>query len=153
MAPLPVYPGASVRARSLALFLLPWLGAAAAAQPSPPSPPPPADRPPPGDAPPGDKPAADKPATDRPPSTPEARLKALEADLEDLKGANDDLKSELADLKAQEAAHKPPTSLSALNPQITAFLNGAMRLDDRPVLTPSGVAIDDRPFLRTAEFD
>jgi hypothetical protein len=28
-----------------------------------------------------------------------------------------------------------------------------MRVDDKPVLTPHGVAIDDRPFLRTAEFD
>ncbi|HEX8111019.1 MAG TPA: hypothetical protein VF516_24980, partial [Kofleriaceae bacterium] len=51
------------------------------------------------------------------------------------------------------AANKPPTSLSALNPQITAFINGAMRVDDHPVLTPKGVAIDDRPFLRTAELD
>jgi hypothetical protein len=90
-------------------------------------------------------------ASDRPASA--AELKAIEADLEDLKSANDDLKSELADLKAQQAASKPPTSLSALNPQITAFLNAAMRIDDKRVTTPSGVAIDDRPFLRTAEFD
>jgi hypothetical protein len=111
-------------------LLASWLGAAtAAAQPSPP---------------------ANKP--DKPASV-EDRLKALETDLEDVKGENEDLKSELADLKAQQAASKPPTSLNALNPQITAFLNGAMRIDDHVVTTPSGVAIDDRPFLRTAEFD
>lgn len=88
-----------------------------------------------------------------PPATLEARIKALEDDLEDVKDQNTDLKSELADLKARLAASKPPTSLSALNPQITAFINGAMRVDDHPVLTPKGVAIDDRPFLRTAELD
>ncbi|HMG22326.1 MAG TPA: hypothetical protein VK607_13435 [Kofleriaceae bacterium] len=75
-----------------------------------------------------------------PPATVEARLKALATDLEDVKDENTDLKSELADLKARQAANKPPASLNALNPQITAFLNGALR-------------IDDRPFLRTAEFD
>jgi hypothetical protein len=109
------------------------LAAPAAAQPAPADPKPP------------DKPAA--------PATLDMRIKALEADLEDVKGANEDLKSELADLKAQQAASKPPTSLGALNPQITAFINGAMRVDDKQVLTPHGVAIDDRPFLRTAEFD
>jgi len=83
----------------------------------------------------------------------EARIKALEASLEDVKDQNTDLKSELDDLKARLAASKPPTSLNALNPQITAFINGAMRVDDHPVLTPKGVAIDDRPFLRTAELD
>ena len=128
-----------MRARSLSIFAISGsfaLGAArVVAQPSP------VPAPPPAEAPAGPAP------------TLEARVKALEADLEDQKGANDDLKSELADLKAQLAASKPPTSLSALNPQITAFLNGAMRLDDKPVLTPHGVAIDDRPFLRTAEFD
>jgi len=88
-----------------------------------------------------------------PPATVEARLKALATDLEDVKDENTDLKSELADLKARQAANKPPASLNALNPQITAFLNGALRIDDRTVATPGGVAIDDRPFLRTAEFD
>jgi len=122
----------------IALPTLASLGAApAAAQPSPPAGKPPATEP--------DKPEA--------PATVEARIKALEADVEDVKGENEDLKSELADLKAQQAASKPPTSLNALNPQITAFLNGALRIDDRQVLTPHGVAIDDRPFLRTAEFD
>jgi hypothetical protein len=136
-----------VRARSLSLLLFTWLGTVpAAAQPSPPAGKPPADKPP------TDKPPADKPPTDKP-ATLDARIKALEADLEDVKGANDDLKSELADLKAQQAASKPPTSLNALNPQITAFLNAAMRVDDKQVRTPSGIAIDDRPFLRTAEFD
>jgi hypothetical protein len=123
-----------VRARLLLLLtgLSPWLGAVpAAAQPA-------------------DKPA-DKPAEK--PATLDARVKALEVDLEDTRDANADLKSEVADLKAQLAASKPPASLNALNPQITAFLNAAMRADDRQVTTPEGVAIDDRPFLRTAEID
>ena len=126
------------------LIMLPCLGmampAAAQSQPIPPAPS--------GTgAPPG------KSAGPPTPATLEARIKALEADLEDVKDQNTDLKSELDDLKARLAASKPPTSLSALNPQITAFINGAMRVDDHPVLTPKGVAIDDRPFLRTAEFD
>lgn len=101
-------------------------------------------------------PAAPKPGSGEKPDKPttvEGRLKALEADLDDVKDENTDLKSELADLKARQAANKPPASLNALNPQITAFLNGAMRIDDHKVLTPGGVAVDDRPFLRTAEFD
>jgi len=131
-----------VRARLLSLLVIPSLAAVpAAAQTTPP----PADKPA-ADRP-GDKPAPDKPVT------LEARIKALEVDLEDVKGANDDLKSELADLKARQAANKPPASLNALNPQITAFINGAMRVDDKQVTTPGGAAIDDRPFLRTAEFD
>jgi len=141
--------------------LLTWLGAApAVAQPNPSTDKAPANKPPPdkpiADKPTADKQPSDKPAAGKPPAgalTLEARIKALEIDLEDVKGANDDLKSELADLKAQQAASKPPTSLNALNPQITAFLNGAMRIDDKQVLTPHGVAIDDRPFLRTAELD
>lgn len=155
-----------MRARNV-LVLLPCLGLArpAAAQsqpaqptpsqpPSPPTPSPPTPSPPtpspPSRAP---APAAAPPARPAAPTTIEGRLKALETDLEDLKDENTDLKSELADLKARQAASKPPTSLNALNPQITAFLNGALRIDDHPVLTPGGVAIDDRPFLRTAEFD
>jgi hypothetical protein len=129
-----------VRARLFLLLtgLSPWLGAVpAAAQPGPANKP--ADKP-------VDKPA-DKPAT------LDARVKALEVDLEDAKDANADLKSEVADLRAQLAASKPPASLNALNPQITAFLNAAMRADDHQVTTPDGVAIDDRPFLRTAEID
>lgn len=129
-----------MRAGLLSLSLL-LAAAPALAQPAPSSDPKPADA----------KPADAKPAD--PVAALAAKIKALEADLEDVKGANDDLKSELADLKAQQAAQKPPTSLNALNPQITAFINGAMRVDDKRVLTPSGVAIDDRPFLRTAEFD
>ncbi|HEY0482808.1 MAG TPA: hypothetical protein VGD37_35045 [Kofleriaceae bacterium] len=139
-----------MRARRVLLrvFCLGCLGIAvpaAAQSPSPPTPSPPA-------AP--DKAAAPTtPAAPATPTTIEGRLKALATDVEDLKDENTDLKSELADLKARQAASKPPTSLSALNPQITAFLNGAFRIDDRPVLTPGGVSIDDRPFLRTAEFD
>jgi hypothetical protein len=133
------------------LLLIPWLAATTvAAQPAPPADKPPADKPP------ADKPPADKPpaaAERKPPMTLEARLKALEVDLADVQSQNEDLRSEVADLKAKQAASKPPLSPSALNPQITAFLNGAVRIDDRPVLTPSGAAIDDRPFLRTAEVD
>jgi hypothetical protein len=124
------------------LALLPCLGIAmpAAAQ-SPPAPSPP-------------NPASTSTPTPSPnPTSLEARLKAVATDLEDLKDQNTDLKSELADLKSRVAANKPPPSLNALNPQITAFLNGALRIDDRTVTTPGGTAIDDRPFLRTAEFD
>ena len=126
-----------MRARNV-LILLSGLGMAmpAAAQTTPANPP----TNPPSGAP--AAPAAGAPAKPAPPAT-----------LEDAKDQSADLKSELADLKARLAAQKPPASLNALNPQITAFLNGAMRVDDKQVLTPSGVAIDDRPFLRTAEFD
>jgi hypothetical protein len=134
-----------------ALAGLAGLPASAIAQPAPPTgarpAAPTADKPP---APPADKPPADKPPA---PLTLEARIEALEAVLEDVQGTNEDLRSELADLKAQQAANKPPVSLTALNPQITAFINGAMRIDDKQVRTPEGVAIDDRPFLRTAEID
>ena len=149
-----------MRARTLLLLtgLSPWLGAVpAAAQPGPATRP--ADRPAPERKAPADKPPdtpPDKPARDKAPDKPvtlDARVKALEADLEDARDATADLKSEVADLKTQLAASKPPVSLNALNPQITAFLNGAMRVDDRQVTTPGGVAIDDRPFLRTAEID
>jgi len=124
----------------------------AAAQ-SPPASSPPAQPPPAPPAPPGrpDRAPAQGASAARPASPP--TLQGLAADVEDLKDENADLKSEIADLKARQAASKPPASLNALNPQITAFLNGAMRIDDHPVLTPKGVAIDDRPFLRTAEFD
>lgn len=82
-----------------------------------------------------------------------AKPASIEEQLEDLKAETEDLRSELADLKAQQAAQKPPALLNALNPQITAFLNGALRIDDTRIITPEGVAIDDRPFLRTAEVD
>jgi len=99
-------------------------------------------------------PAAAQPAPpEPPPPTPEQRLKALETDVKDLEDENQDLRGELDDLKAKQAASKPPASLNALNPQITAFLNGAVRKDDVTVVTPDGVAIDGRPFLRTAEID
>ena len=97
-------------------------------------------------------PPPDPPADPAQP-TVEARLKALAIDLEDVKSENQDLKSEIADLAARLAASKPPTSLNALNPQITAFLNAAARGDTRAVRTPSGSRLDGRPFLRTAEFD
>ncbi|MEO8705183.1 MAG: hypothetical protein ABI867_34375 [Kofleriaceae bacterium] len=97
-----------------------------------------------------------QPAPDPTPSPEpslEQRIKALAVDLEDVKGENEDLKSEVADLKARVLAPRPPTPPSALNPQITAFLNGAGRYDDRPVLSPGGTRVDDRPFLRTMEVE
>lgn len=129
-----------MRARWM-LLLVPCLGTAVpTAARSQPAPAPPA----PSAAPPSKAAAA---------GSVEARLKALAIDLEDVKDENADLKSEIADLKARQAANRPPQLLNALNPQITAFLNTAMRIDDTAVATPGGVAIDDRPFLRTAEVD
>ena len=40
-----------------------------------------------------------------------------------------------------------------MNPSITAFMNGAARIDDRPVAAPDGTRIDDRMLMRTAEVD
>ncbi len=97
-------------------------------------------------------PKPDEPEPEAPP-TLEARVKALEVDLKDAQGETADLRSEVGDLKAKLAAAKPPTSPSVFNPAITAFLNGAVRTDDRKVLAASGARIDDRPFLRTAEVD
>jgi hypothetical protein len=126
----------------LFLFLSLVLGSAPVlAQPEPAAPPDP--------SPPKTEP--DKPA--EPPASLEDRVKALESDVEDVTGENEDLRSEVADLRAQQAASRPPVSANALNPAITVFLNGAMRIDDTPVTTPSGVRIDRRPFLRTAEVD
>ena len=95
------------------------------------------------------------PPTDPTPAPPdvESRLKALAIELETVKDDNQDLKSEITDLAARLAASKPPTSQNLMNPQITAFLNGAARGDSRAVRTPGGVRLDGRPFLRTAEFD
>jgi hypothetical protein len=92
-------------------------------------------------------------ASAQPQPQPQPETPAAQPDLEDLQDDLEDLRSELTDLKEQVAAQKPPRSLTALNPQITAFLNGASRFDDRAVLTPSGARIDDRLFLRTAEID
>jgi len=97
------------------------------------------------------KPDDDKPA--EPPASLEDRIKALEADVEDVTDQNEDLKSEIADLRAQHLASRPPVSANAMNPGITVFLNTALRIDDSPVTTPTGVRIDRRPFLRTAEVD
>jgi hypothetical protein len=101
-------------------------------------------------------PAATPPEATPPDATPptiEAQIKALKVDLQDLQGDNEDLRSELADLKQLQAANKPPKSLNLLNPQLTAFLNGATRFDDRKVLTPGGTRIDDRLFMRTMELE
>lgn len=83
----------------------------------------------------------------------EARIKALEDQAEDAQDEREDLTSELADLKDRVAASKLPTSLNAMNPQITAFLNGIGRFDDKPVFTPAGERVDDRLFMRTLEVE
>ncbi len=132
-----------MRRRLVSLTCLLLARVPASAQPSPPTNPPP--EPAPADA--------DTPAEADKPPTVEERLKALELDLEDVRGENEDLRSEVADLRQQQAASRPPPSPSALNPAITAFLNGAMRIDDSAVYTPEGVRIDHRPFLRSADFD
>lgn len=97
-----------------------------------------------------DKAEADKPAEK--PSVDD-RLETLEEDLEDLQDENKDLQEQLDDLR-QRAAVRPRAPLNAMNPQITAFLNGATRFDDTKVYTPDGSArIDDRLFMRTMEVD
>jgi hypothetical protein len=122
-------------------YLIVVLGSAPAlAQPEP-TPPPPQQ-----------PPAATEPEKPAEPKL-EDRVKALESDVEDVTGENEDLRSEVAELRAQQAACRPPISPNALKPAITAFLNGAFRIDDSPVTTPSGVRIDRRPFMRTAEVD
>jgi len=110
-----------------------------------------------GSAPPPQPPPTNPPAKEEPKQEPkgslEDRVEKLEDQLEDANDEVEDLRSELADVKERQAANKPPTPLNVMNPQITAFLNGALRVDDQPVFTPDGVRIDRRPFLRTAEFD
>jgi hypothetical protein len=96
---------------------------------------------------------AKEPPKEEPKPTLEEQVKALAIDVEDVKSENEDLKSELADLKERLAKSKPPPSPSALNPSITAFLNGAGRYDNDPTYTPGGTRIDRRMFMRTAEFD
>ncbi len=105
----------------------------------------------PADSPPAPKPAADPP--DRKPRTVEQRIEALEEAVEDLKDENEDLRGELEDARQQQAQRREPTRINLLNPAITAFLNGAGRVDDRTVLSAEGTPIDDRMFLRSAEFD
>jgi hypothetical protein len=130
------------------------------AQPAAPAPEKPPEKP-------ADKPAekpAEKPADKSPDKLPEktaipeppsfdARLKALEVDLLDVKDENEDLKSEVADLKERQAAQRMPNIPGAMNPAITAFLNGAGRVDSKTVLAPDGTEINDRMFVRTGEFD
>ncbi len=118
--------------------------APSATRPAPPTPPPsPSPAPP---APPVADPADD-------PAARAAQLADLADAVEDLQGENEDLRSEVDDLRERVAASRPPTSPNALNPQITAFLNGAARFDDQPVYTPGGERIDDRLFMRTLELD
>ncbi len=127
--------------RVISILLLAAVPAAAQPEPKP------DEKPKPEDKKPEDKKPADKPAT------VEEQLKALSVDLEDLKSENEDLRSELNDLKERQAKSKPPPSLNALNPQITAFLNGAGRYDDKAVYSPLGPRLDRRMFLRTMEVD
>ena len=92
-------------------------------------------------------------AADDPPPTVDARLEALAADVENVQDENEDLRSQVKDLEDRVLAAKAPVSLGALNPQITAFLNGAARFDDKPVFTPDGARTDDRLFMRTLELE
>ncbi len=100
-------------------------------------------------------PADTTPTTTVPASTADldARIQALEDQAEDAKDEDEDLKSEVDDLKDRLAASKPPATLNAMNPQITAFLNGVGRFDDKPVYTPAGERVDDRLFMRTLEVE
>lgn len=123
-----------------------------AAQPTapparPPAPPPQPPSPPQPPAPPAPPPPADAPAALA------AKVDDLADALEDVQGENEDLRSEVDDLRERVAASKPPTSLNALNPQITAFLNGAARFDDHAAYTPAGERVDDRLFMRTLEVE
>jgi hypothetical protein len=95
---------------------------------------------------------ADKQGKEAPKSLAE-QVQSLRDDVDDLKDENEDLKAELADTKEQQAARKEPVRLNLMNPPITAFMNAAGRVDDRPVVAAEGARIDDRLFLRTAEFD
>ncbi|HTE50353.1 MAG TPA: hypothetical protein VK698_05745 [Kofleriaceae bacterium] len=98
-------------------------------------------------------PAGKKKAEAPPPKSLAEQLEALRDDVDDLKDENEDLKADLADTKQQQAARKEPVRLNLMNPPITAFLNAAGRIDDRPVLSSGGTRIDDRMFLRTGEVD
>jgi len=100
--------------------------------------------------PPAPPPAAPGPA---PAAGIEARVEALAADLEDARDDHEDLRSEVKDLAERVAASRPPTSLNAMNPQITAFLNGVGRFDRQPVFSTDGHRIDDRLFMRTLEVE
>ena len=136
-----------MRLRLFSIIACLGIAGSAAAQPQPAPSPTPSPQPQPQPTPPAPAPTSDAAKT-----TVDGRLKALEDDLEDLQDENKDLHSELDDLK-QKAAVRPPTSLSAMNPSITAFLNGAARADSKAVFTPDGTRIDDRPFMRTMEVD
>jgi len=115
--------------------------APAAAQPEP-------EKPPPADQP---APSAEQPAP--PPASVEQRLDDLADKVEDLSDENEDLEDQVKDLQDQVTNRREPVRYNLMNPPITAFLNGAGRVDDRTVLSAGGTAIDDRMFLRTAEFD
>jgi hypothetical protein len=128
-----------VRFRLFSIIAGLGIAGSAAAQPQPAPPP----SPPPAQPSPDPSSEAAKPTVD---------LKTLEEDVEDLQDENKDLQSQLDDLK-QKATVRPPTPLNAMNPAITAFLNGAARADSKAVFTPDGTRIDDRPYVRTMEVD
>jgi hypothetical protein len=133
---------------------------AALAQPKPPPPqqpqPAPAPGPTPRPAPPSTTPA-DPPPVPPPAATPprslDERVEALEDTGEDTADELEDLRSQVKDLEDRLAASRPPVSPSALNPAMTAFINGIGRLDDRAVYSADGARIDDRVFLRSLEVD
>lgn len=59
----------------------------------------------------------------------------------------------MKDLDDRLRASKPPVVPSAMNPAMTAFINGIGRWDDRAAFTPDGARIDDRLFVRSLEVD
>jgi hypothetical protein len=73
--------------------------------------------------------------------------------VEDLREEVEDLRSELSDLRERQQARKEPARSNLMNPDITVFLNAAGRVDSRAARSPEGVRLDDRMFLRTAEFE
>ena len=89
-----------------------------------------------------------------PPERIGSESKDLRAEIDALKEENQDIQEDIEDLfKEQERPVKKSRSLNLLNPQITAFANVAGRVDDQTVVSLDGEPVDDRLFLRTAEFD
>jgi hypothetical protein len=144
----------------LALGALGALGALALpsrahAQPTPPpAPPSTTDTPPTGTT---TTPGTATSTTSTPPaaaSPPLAdRVETLEDSAEDTADELEDLRSQVKDLEERLASSRPPISPSAMNPAMTAFINGIGRWDDRAVYTPGGDRIDDRLILRSLEVD
>lgn len=74
------------------------------------------------------------------------KVKSLENDLE---VAQEELKT----LKEKGVGQDRPEILGILNPAITAFINGAMRVDSETVAAEDGSEVDDKFFLRSAELE